>query len=228
MNPNILFITIDSLRADRCYGKNKTSKLLCIESLINKGVNFSQNFVLVAQTMTSLSSIFAGIYPIKSENKQSNFNKIFTTHFDFLKNRNYYTCCCVPDLYFLKEISKNFNDRIVYPSVDTTSHIHISDGLGKNILDKINNFSTSTPWIFYIHLMDLKDPKVGSNDFDNPKFGYSSYERNLSLIDTWLEKIIDKIDFSNTLIIISADHGKYIPISGKDTTDIPTIQKYHE
>ncbi|MEX0861733.1 sulfatase [Nitrosopumilus sp.] len=225
MTPNILFITIDSLRSDRCYGKNKSSILPCIESLIDKGVYFSQNFVSVAQTMTSLSSIFTSVYPIKSKNIQSNFNKISTTYFDFLKNNNYYTCCCVPDLYFLKEMSTTFDDQIVYPYVETTSHIHISDDLGKNILDKLNNFESSIPWIFYIHLMDLKDPKVGSSNFDNSKYGKSSYEKNLSIIDVWLGKIINKIDFSNTLVIVSADHGKYIPVNGKDITDIPTIQK---
>ncbi len=225
MRSNILFITIDSLRSDRCHGKNKSSILSCIDSLIDRGVYFSQNFVSAAQTMTSLSSIFTSVYPIKSVNTKSNFNKISTTYFDFLKNNNYHTCCCVPDLYFLKELSANFDDQIVYPYVDTTSHIHVSDDLGKNILDKLNSFESSIPWIFYIHLMDLKDPKVGSDAFDDLKYGQQSYERNLSIIDTWLEKIIEKIDFSNTLVIISADHGKYIPVTGKDTTDIPMIQK---
>ncbi len=36
--PNILFILVDSLRADKVFGKNKTSKIPNTESLIKNGV----------------------------------------------------------------------------------------------------------------------------------------------------------------------------------------------
>ena len=41
MKPNILFIVIDSLRADRIFGKQKTASSPFIDSLIKKGVYFS-------------------------------------------------------------------------------------------------------------------------------------------------------------------------------------------
>ena len=40
--PNILFILVDSLRADKVFGKNKTSQTPNIESLIKNGVYFEQ------------------------------------------------------------------------------------------------------------------------------------------------------------------------------------------
>ncbi|EIJ66141.1 hypothetical protein BD31_I2198, partial [Candidatus Nitrosopumilus salaria BD31] len=42
MKPNILFLVIDSMRSDKCYGKNKTSITPNIDSLIKQGIYFSQ------------------------------------------------------------------------------------------------------------------------------------------------------------------------------------------
>ena len=48
----------------------------------------------------------------------------------------------------------------------------------------------------------------------------------LSFIDTWLGKFIETVDLSNTLIILSSDHGSYIPFSETNPDEIPTIQGF--
>ena len=75
LKPNILFITIDSLRADRCYGKIKTSKTPNIDKLIENGIYFSQAFSTADQTGTSISSLFTGAFPIQSGTTQFNFSE---------------------------------------------------------------------------------------------------------------------------------------------------------
>ena len=37
--PNIIFLLVDGLRADHCYGKNKKAKTPIIDSLINYSIN---------------------------------------------------------------------------------------------------------------------------------------------------------------------------------------------
>ena len=46
----------------------------------------------------------------------------------------------------------------------------------------------------------------------------------LSFIDSWLGKFIENIDSKNTLVVISSDHGSYIPLSDTNPDEIPTIQ----
>ena len=66
MKPNILFILIDGLRSDRCYGKHKTSITPNIDSLITNGVYFEQAICSAPVTSPSMSSILTGLYPFES------------------------------------------------------------------------------------------------------------------------------------------------------------------
>ena len=60
MKPNILFLCIDALRADRCYGNEKTSKTPNIDFLIKQGTYFNSAFSSSDGTPVSFSSMFTG------------------------------------------------------------------------------------------------------------------------------------------------------------------------
>ena len=46
MQPNILFILIDGLRADQCFGVDKTADTTFLDSLITSGAYFKNTFCL--------------------------------------------------------------------------------------------------------------------------------------------------------------------------------------
>jgi arylsulfatase A-like enzyme len=46
--------------------------------------------------------------------------------------------------------------------------------------------------------------------FEDKKFGLNNYEKQLSVIDAWIGKILGKIDLEKTLFVIIGDHGAYI------------------
>ena len=64
--------------------------------------------------------------------------------------------------------------------------------------------------MFYCHLVDLKDPTIWAKDFDDKRFGKTIYDRNLSALDTWIGKFLESIDLTNTLFVITTDHGEYV------------------
>ena len=66
MNPNILFLLLDSFRADKCYGKNKTSKTPNLDALIKDSVYFSNAIASSDGTTLSLNSLFTGFFPFKT------------------------------------------------------------------------------------------------------------------------------------------------------------------
>ena len=95
--PNIFFITIDSLRHDHCFGKNRTTKTPNIDSLIRSGAYFTQAISSADQTGTSLASIFTGLFPSTTGLTHFNFNPETQTYFDNFQKNGYFTSGFFPD-----------------------------------------------------------------------------------------------------------------------------------
>ena len=144
---------------------------------------------------------------------QHNFNFDFTTFFDELKKIGYSLYSCTHDLLMFKKITKNFKQHLEYIYAKKNSYPHLDNELGSKILKNFLNKKMDEPWMFYCHLMDLKDPTIWAKDFEDKKFGESIYDRNLSALDTWIGKFLESIDLTNTLFVITTDHGDYVTSS---------------
>ena len=209
--PNILFIVIDSLRADKVFGKNKTSKIPNIESLIKNGVYFEQAICSTPATGVSVSSIFTGLYPFKigmGSEKYQKFNPKIRSCIQILKENDYNTYATSPEITNDLGVTHDFEN----PDKSYNNYFSLFAGLGNQIIQKISANYLKKPWFFYIHILDLHKPVVVPKKFDDEKFGLSQYERMLSATDFWIGKILEKINLSNTLVIFTADHGDYIPL----------------
>ena len=138
MFSNILFITIDNIRADK-FNKNSSCKTPALTNLINNGVIFRQAISGSDGTTIGLSNIFTGNYSIKSGTKPYTFKKNFFTYFDELQKNGFYTYCCIPDLQYLKHITSKFNDIEIYSYVDRSLYTDLFNGLGSKILQKLKS-----------------------------------------------------------------------------------------
>ena len=225
MKPNIFFVTVDSLRADRCFSENRSAKTPNLDSLIKKGIYFSQAISAADQTGASLSSVFSGIFPIRTGKNQITFKSDTTTYFGILKNSNYYTCTLVPDIAFFKEFTTNFDDKMIYAFENIKTRQRLGNDLGKKIIAKLKSKEMKEPWIYYIHLMDIHTPFSVPNEFDKKENGETKYDRLVSLVDVWLGRFLNEINMENTIIVISADHGEYIPVTDENISEIPNIQR---
>ena len=63
MYPNIVFILIDGLRSDRCYGNDRSCKTPNIDSLIKNGIYFDQAISSADGTFLSINSTFNSLFP---------------------------------------------------------------------------------------------------------------------------------------------------------------------
>ena len=225
MKPNIFFVTVDSLRADRCFGENRSAKTPNLDSLIKKGIYFSQAISAADQTGASLSSVFSGIFPIRTGKNQITFKSDTTTYFGILKNSNYYTCTLVPDIAFFKEFTTNFDDKMIYAFENVKTRQNLGNDLGKKIIAKLKSKEMKEPWIYYIHLMDIHTPFSVPSEFDKQENGETKYDRLVSLVDVWLGRFLNEINMENTIIVVSADHGEYIPATDESISEIPNIQR---
>ena len=221
----MIFLTIDSLRGDKCIGDSKTSKTPNLDKLINNGVYFSQTISSSDQTGTSLASIFTGNLSIKTGLTQVTFTSNVKTFFDLLGNNEYEIYSFVPDTpFFIDLVSKN-DKSVHYPFEKKESWVRLHEGLGNQLIEFLNKNDCKSPWFMYIHLMDIRSPFLVPNGFETEEFGKTKYDQLVSSIDLWIGKILEKINFDNTLLVISSDHGEYIPVTGENISEIPKIQK---
>lgn len=84
MKSNLLFIVIDTLRADKCFGNERTVN---IDKLISNGTYFEQATSLVHSTVSSLGTLFSGSHSFKTGlggEKYSNIHFKLESCFDYL------------------------------------------------------------------------------------------------------------------------------------------------
>ena len=209
--PNILLIVIDSLRSDKCFGAKKSSITPTIDNLIQNGAYFEQAISSAASTILSIGSLLTGLYPFRiglGGPAYQKFDPKITNLVKILNDNGYTTYATAP------EIADDFGLICDFQNPDSSydNYFSLFSGLGDEILDKIKNKKLKDPWFFYIHLFDLHTPVIVPPHFNDKKYGKSQYERMVSAIDDWLSQILGHIDTKNTTIILTADHGEYVPV----------------
>ena len=212
LKPNILFLLIDCLRADKCHGIKKTSVTPCIDSLIENNVYFNQAICSGPVTATSLSSLFTGLYASEAvilNNEIFTMNPKCKNYVRHLKEIGYTTYAFVPKAEEIWEQGWVFEDNVYkYPYTDT-----LFNGNGKLIIEKLKKISLKEPWFYYMHFYNLYDTTnfeidgAGSKELSDKKYGDNKYERVLSAMDVWIGKILDNVDLNNTLVVLTADHA---------------------
>jgi len=204
--PNILFIIIDSLRADKFHGKEKSSITPNFDKLVEDGVYFEQAIGSADATILSWAGLFTGKHPFKTGIRSSKFNKFdskIQTCFDVLKNSGYHFYSYLPPSGKVIGIFPEFENQDCYDE---------QPRFGKGLDDKLLQFLSSQknePWFFYVHTYNLHFPIMTAKGFENEKFGINNYDKQVSLVDSSIGKLIKSVDLKNTLIILTADHGAY-------------------
>jgi len=212
---NVFLLIIDSFRSDKFYEKFISSENSNISKLVKNGSFFSQTISTADATILSWSGIFTSKFPFKTGIRSARFNKLnkeTTTCFDILKNFDY-------SFYgFLPKLSETIG---LFPSFRNDDYLFdfyqgITNGLSEKIINLLESNKLKEPWFLISHSMDLHSPIEISEKFNHENFGETYYDKKISEIDFWLGKIIEKIDLSNTIVIITSDHGDYIQAIKKD------------
>jgi arylsulfatase A-like enzyme len=212
MKPNIILILIDSFNAEKFFGSTKTSVTPNIDYLIKNGTYFSKAITVAPTTIPAISSIFTGLYPFQSVKKTGKILKIndeIDNYVEKLRDFGYSTHAIVPKIVSLVNLNSLFIDNIE----EFDSFATLYDGVEEQILKKIDS-NQKKPWFCYIHLMDIHGDATfelneGPKQYHDIKFGINRYERMVSSMDVKLEKIIQKINLDNTIVVVTADHGSF-------------------
>ena len=229
MKPNIFFLNLDSIRSDKFTGKTKTAITPNIDKLIKNGTYFSQCISSGDGTVISLNAVFNAQFPFRTGRRAETLILKDNNYFEILKKSGYEIYGFVPNFFAFKKFlsyCKNENAGYRYTRRGKILDIEgILNGLGEKMIELLDSSKMKRPWFFFIHPDDLHFPLVVPKEFDNQRFGDSPYERVLSALDQWIGNFLEKIDTSNTLILISGDHGHLIPFENKGSRDFEPEMK---
>ncbi|MBL8195622.1 MAG: sulfatase-like hydrolase/transferase [Blastocatellia bacterium] len=212
---NILFITIDCLRADHlgCYGYNKALSPN-IDKLVNRSIIFENGFSLGTNTGHSFCGIARANY---SENI---FNDEIPTVAELFSKQGYITATITsPETskWLQKQGWQTYKDvmlkgfqEIVHESGGNWNSRKLTD----HTIDYIKN-NSDKPFYLWVHYNDLhaKAEKYHKQDKqDAVSKPMDVYDSNLRFTDKHLGRLFDYLEttglFDNTVIAISADHGE--------------------
>lgn len=208
MKPNIIFILVDSLRADKFY-TNENIETPSIDLLIKKGISFNNAFSSSDYTITGYGSIFTGMYPINAGIEGMSYHNLFnhTPNLITKLQSNGYHCYATIDS-GMTEIGFNVkfeNNDVGYDR--TTSNLF--EGLEEKILQKFSSGDFSQPWFYFLHLDDLHIPVRIPSEFPNKTYS-ERYDLVIEKLDRFLGNLLKTINFENTLLVITSDHGDYL------------------
>ena len=211
---NIFLLLIDSFNVRKFQDVGKTSKTPNLEKIIKNGTVFTQAISCADATLLSTTGLFTSKFPFKTGIRspiENRLNQNIVTNFDILQENGYNLFAFRPTLQENDDLFPKFMNRNNLYDVFK----NLSDGLGEQVIEQLKNMKE--PWFFFLHPHDLHQPIIVTKEFNSDEFGNNNYERQVSSIDYWLGKIFDKIDLSNTLLIITADHGSFVktPVNNK-------------
>ena len=231
MRPNIIFFLIDGLRVEQFYGNNRTCKTPNIDSLIRKGMYFEQTSSSADGTIISLNTIFSSNFQVAHASRYQKIVLNKNNLIDIFKKNGYHVYGIFPNFTSFNSLRECFeNENNSYDWIEQNiPPVTLSTGLATKIIQLLES-KKQEPCFYYFHIFDLhslregKKP-LGIKNFDHKKFGSSPYERTVSSIDFWLGKILEHVDLDNTILILTADHGAFIPYGGLREVDFePKLQ----
>jgi len=225
---NVLFVLIDTLRADRlsAYGYSRATSPF-LERLASTGVIFVRNLAQSSWTKASMASLWTGLYPLRAG--VTKFDHALAEEAvlpaEILRDNGYRTA----GLYRNGWTSGYFGfgqgfDNYYKPTGPTlpqsllaeNPNLSLLGGSDTDVLDDAVEFlrihGHERNWLLYLHLMDLHEYVY---DVESAAFGTRStdiYDNSILRVDSILESFYERLTaldlLESTIIVIASDHGE--------------------
>lgn len=227
-HPNILLITIDTIRPDRlsCYS-DKYLKTPHIENLAEKGMVFTRAFAHNPLTLPSHVNILLGTTPLYHgirDNSKFRVSEDSLTLAEYLKSKGYATAAFVgafplDSRFGLTQGFDVYDDYYGSKSLQEFSYV---ERRAEEVIEASLDWIKNQPerWFVWIHLWDPHQPYSPPEPFqstfkDDPYSGEVAYvDQELGRLFEYFEK---KALTKNTLIILTGDHGESLGEHGEST-----------
>lgn len=238
--PNVLFITIDTLRADHLssWGYHlETSPN--IDKLAAEGVRYAAAYTVTSRTAPSHFSMFTGRYPQEHGAKLNGFAVPQDSKFLFLpqvlRNHGYKNGAFVSAWPLTKRLTKidrffDVYDEDLSRSYQAINSMRWAEDVTPRAIDWIRK-NKQGPFFAWVHYFDPHSPydfrpeheaKKPTGQPDRTKergqdavpADLKAYNSEILYTDHWVGKLIEALDAEglgqNTLVVLLSDHGESI------------------
>ncbi|MGQ9578473.1 MAG: sulfatase-like hydrolase/transferase [Candidatus Aminicenantales bacterium] len=226
--PNVLLITIDTLRPDRlgCYN-SPYLKTPAIDSLAQKGVVFERAFAHVPITLPSHASILLGLNPPTHgvrDNARFKVKRELTTLAEFLKSHGFSTGAFVGAFPLDSRFGLNQGFDCYDDSFPTQPALPFtySERKAERVLAAASKWleEQKAPWFCWVHLWDPHAPYLPPEPYLS-RFPKDPYSAEVAYVDDEINKFFsflrDRNELEKTLVIFTADHGESLGEHGELT-----------
>ena len=202
--PNVLFLAIDSLRADATYGEHIRTPN--IDRYAASGTAFHQCVSTTTSTTPSFSSMLTGCYPPKHGVRGLQGYRLrsdLTTMAEAFAQGGYKTHAEATGP-LLKEtgILRGFEDAR-HRQGYKVPFMNWRDEVAEKIAAYVD------PWFLMLHVWEVHRPYRAPPDFTK-RWDKSGYEAAVAATDEWLQPIFEAAG-DNTIVVITGDHGEDYP-----------------
>ncbi len=217
MRPNIIFFLVDGLRADQCFGKDKTSFTPNIDSLIQKGMYFTSAFSPVDGTIISLNTIFSSNFQVGNATRFQKISLNENNLIDILKKNGYHIYGTLPNFGSFNSLLERFenennneqienSDKNAGELIDPVAaqflgqkiegnhseyeryRATLPKGLAENIIQLLES-KKQEPYFCYFHIFDLHPLREGRKPTGIKDFDDEKFGSSL------YERTVSSIDF---------------------------------
>lgn len=228
VKPNVLLITVDTLRPDRlsCYSDQHVSTPN-IDRLAERGTLFTRAFAHTPMTLPSHANIFLGSTPLYHgvhDNSHFIVSDEFLTLAEHLKNHGFSTGAFVGAFPLDSRFGLNQGFDVYDDNYGTMSQQEFSyvERRAEIVVDKSVDWikNQSRPWFCWIHLFDPHQRYLPPKPFDK-QYETNPYNGEVAYVDFALGKLFDFLEengnFDQTAIILTGDHGESLGEHGEPT-----------
>jgi choline-sulfatase len=228
--PDIILITVDTLRADHvsCYG-SKNVQTPGIDLLAHDGVLFEQAISQVPLTWPSHAAILTGTYPfangVQDFTGQPLSNK-FRTLAESLKARGYATGAVVSSFVLdrswgLARGFDSYDDAFSGESFVKQKDVALVERRAKESVDHALAWlehPRGQPYFFWLHLYDPHSPYDAPEPF-RTRYRQHPYDGEIAYVDSQLVRLIAWLKqsgrYDHTLVVLLSDHGESLGEHGE-------------
>jgi arylsulfatase A-like enzyme/tetratricopeptide (TPR) repeat protein len=228
VTPNVLLVTIDTLRADRlgAYGY-AAARTPVLDRLAAEGVRFADATAHAPLTYPSHAAILTGRYPANFGirlNGMDPLPAVATTIAERLKPAGYRTGAVVGSVVLERSVGLDqgfdqYDDRI---DVRPTESVAVAD-LQRPASDVTNaavaglkslTGGSRAPWFLWVHYYDPHLPYSPPATHAAAAAG-RPYDGEVAFVDAEIGRLLASVDRSRTVVVVTADHGESLGDHGE-------------
>jgi arylsulfatase len=209
--PNILLVVIDCLRADRAFDPDRTAQTPGMQALADRGTLFTHLITANSMTIPCMTTMFSGMYPAHHGVRAmvgARVSDSVPLLAELLRANGYHTYAeATGPLSQFYRLDRGFEQ---YEFRDGVKSAMLGEW-GDQLIERFRSGAFEAPWFAYLHLWGVHRPRQVLPEYDKPEYGRTQYDRAISSYDARLRELFAAIDFDNTVVLLTGDHGEKIP-----------------